>query len=105
MRPIVSLVRELIRWMAGARREPGNGPRPLERDDTLSFRPTPGGLDIRSLLGTLLVTQERDPEDHVLAPGAAFRAAGRGVVVVWALSDASVAVAPVRSGRIARARR
>ena len=101
----MSLGHELIRRTAGARREPGSAPWPLQRDDTLSFRPAPGGLDIRSLLGTVLVTQERDPEDHVLAPGAAFRSASRGVVAIWALSDASVTVSPVPSGRVDRARR
>ncbi len=96
---------EPIGRTAGARGGRGGGPWPLRRDDTLSFRPAPGGLDIRSLLGTVLVTQERDPQDHVLPPGAAFHSTDRGVVAVWALSDASVAVSPVPSGRVTRADR
>lgn len=98
---MATLMSRLIRWIAGSGREPGNGPWLLRRDRTLSFRPAPDGLDVRSLLGTVLVTQERDPQDHVLDPGAVFRAAGRGVVVVWALSDASVTVSPVPFRRVA----
>jgi hypothetical protein len=34
----------------------------------------------------------KDPEDHVLVAGDVFRPAARGLVVVWALTEAEVAL-------------
>ncbi len=71
---------------------PSWGLRQLRDNDTMSLRPGARGLELRGLSGTILVTQERDPFDHVLGPGDVFRTAGRGLVVVWALSDGAIAV-------------
>ncbi len=67
---------------------------PLRDNDTLRLLPRRDGLVLTSRAGTFLVTQERDPVDHVLEPGGELRTARRGVVVVWALSDGTIAVAP-----------
>jgi hypothetical protein len=64
----------------------------LRSNATLKIVPRRGGLFISSRAGTLLVTQEHDPKDHVLEAGDGIRMAGRGVVVVWALSDGAVVV-------------
>jgi Protein of unknown function (DUF2917) len=71
--------------------------RRLHDNDTLRLLPGRGGLVLTSRAGTFLVTQERDPKDHVLQPGSAVRTAGRGVVVVWALSDGTIGVEPARA--------
>jgi len=71
--------------------------RRLHDNDTLRLLPGRGGLVLTSRAGTFLVTQERDPEDHVLEPGGEVRTAGRGVVVVWALSDGAIGVEPARA--------
>ena len=68
----------------------------ISENRTLPLRPAGRGLDVTCRAGTLLVTQEGDPLDHVLGPGDAFRAAPRGLVVVWALSDGAVAVDGLR---------
>jgi hypothetical protein len=74
-----------------------NTVRRLHDNDTLRLLPGRGGLVLTSRAGTFLVTQERDPEDHVLEPGGEVRTAGRGVVVVWALSDGAIGVKPARA--------
>lgn len=63
----------------------------LRQNGTLPLRPRGRGLSVGCLAGTLVVTQEGDPQDHVLGPGEAFRAAPRGLVVAWALSPGTVA--------------
>lgn len=45
---------------------------------------------VACVAGSLLVTLEGDPEDHVLAPGEALTARRRGRVVVAALGPATV---------------
>jgi len=70
---------------------------PLRDNATLRLIPRRGGLVLTSRDGTFLVTQERDPQDHVLEPGGELRLAGRGVVVVWALSDGALGVGPARA--------
>lgn len=71
---------------------------PLRDNATLRLIPRRGGLVLASREGTFLVTQERDPQDHVLEPAAEFRTADRGVVVVWALSDGAIAVSHAARG-------
>lgn len=66
----------------------------MAENGTLPLRPGRRGLGVRCRSGTLLITQEGDPLDHVLGPGDAFQTAPRGLVVVWALSDGAVAVEP-----------
>lgn len=42
--------------------------------------------------GTVLVTQEGDPKDHVLAKGDILVLPARRLVVAWALTEASISV-------------
>lgn len=74
---------------------------PLRDNATLRLIPRRGGVVLTSREGTFLVTQERDPHDHVLEPGGEFRTADRGVVVVWALSDGAIAVTYAAQGGVA----
>lgn len=67
----------------------------LARDAT--FRPAAGLVRVER--GTVVVTQSGDHEDHVLEGGAEFRPARRGRVVIWALDDAQVTVAPAGAPR------
>jgi hypothetical protein len=64
----------------------------LREDATLRIEPGKAGVTVRCDAGTLLVTQEGDPSDHVLGPGDELRVAGRGLAVAWALSDAVLTV-------------
>src|SRR5689334_9304244 len=84
----------MTRWMRafGASAE---GARELARDATLRLVPGRQGLVLRAGAGSLLVTQEGDPEDHVLAPGHELHLAGRGLVVAWALTPARLDVCRV----------
>jgi DUF2917 family protein len=80
----------MTRWMRryGASTD---GVRELARDATL--RLVPGrGLVLRVSAGSVLVTQEGDREDHVLAPGRELRLGGRGLAVAWALTPARLEV-------------
>jgi hypothetical protein len=52
------------------------------------------GLAIECSEGTLWVTQEGDHQDHVLEAGQRFVVARRGSVVVEALSDSRLRIAP-----------
>lgn len=64
-----------------------------------------GAQDVRSLHGELWITQEDDSRDIVLETGQSLQTAPHGRTVVYALSDARVAVRPVRpppGGRRAR---
>lgn len=90
----------LARWLAGlvpfrrGRSWTVRAFRP-DRDATVAFRPGRAGLDLRCQSGLFLVTQEGDPDDHVLAAGDSFRTASRGRVVAWAF-EAGVLVGPGR---------
>jgi hypothetical protein len=98
-----SLASWLSRWLGGT--WPGQGGRlePAPRfwevrdNETLSLRPGRGGILLRPQRGTFLVTQEGDPIDHLLGQGDEFRAAGRRLVVAWALSDGAIAADRVPS--------
>lgn len=70
----------------------------LAENRALPLRPGQRGLAVTCRAGTLLLTQEGDPEDHVLLQGDAFQAAPRGLVVVRALSEGAVAVEPPGAG-------
>jgi hypothetical protein len=52
------------------------------------------GLAIESREGILWVTQKDDPEDYILEPGQRFVVTRRGTLVVQAISDARLRVAP-----------
>jgi len=64
----------------------------LHDNGTIRLQPRAQGLRLRAERGTFLVTQEGDPEDHVLSPAHELRTARRGLVVVWALSDGALEV-------------
>jgi DUF2917 family protein len=96
-----------LAWLFRAPAAPasaGEGRFALRRDETLRFHPTAGGLALEARAGTIVVTQQGDLVDHVLTPGAAVRLPRGGMVVAWALSDASLAVtAPCRTEAARRA--
>jgi hypothetical protein len=50
------------------------------------------GLQIRVLAGTVWVTQESDPEDHVLQAPATFVTREHGRVAMQAFADADVQI-------------
>ena len=94
-----------LAWLSRARPAPAaaeEGRFALRRDATLRLRPPAGGLVLAALSGTLVVTQQGDRDDHVLTPGATLRVARRGLVVAWALSDASLSVTAPCPSRAAR---
>jgi hypothetical protein len=64
----------------------------LLADRTLSFHPRPGRPRIVCRAGACLVTQERDPADHVLGSGQSLRPARTGRVAIWALVDSEIAI-------------
>ena len=66
--------------------------RQLRNNATLRLLPGRDGVEVTSRSGTFLVTQERDRDDHLLESGGHFRATGRGLVVVLAMSDGAVEV-------------
>lgn len=64
----------------------------LHDNGTVRLTPRSGGFRIRAERGVFIVTQEGDPEDHVLPAAGEFRTAATGLVVVWALSDGAFEV-------------
>ncbi len=90
----------LARWLLGLvplRRAPRSTARTfrLGRDATLAFRARRAGLTLSCQSGVFLVTQEGDPDDHVLGSGDTFRTASPGRVVAWAF-QAGVLVGPAQ---------
>jgi hypothetical protein len=47
---------------------------------------------VRAERGMVLITQEGDPEDHVLEPGDEIVLPIGGLAVAWALAEAAIAV-------------
>jgi Protein of unknown function (DUF2917) len=88
---------ERRRRRSETQRERAPGSWRLDADATLRLRPRAGGFVLRCHSGTLLVTQESDARDHVLGAGDELRMAGRGLVVVWALSQGELTVALARA--------
>ena len=64
----------------------------LARDQVLRLPGGRGGARIRVDDGTVLVTREGDPVDHVLEAGEELRLPGRGLAVAWALAPSRVSV-------------
>ena len=64
----------------------------LSFDETVSFKPDGSGLVLVCRLGSLIVTQEGDPEDHVLGSLEEFRSSPRGKVVAWAQEESLLEV-------------
>ena len=52
------------------------------------------GLQITSVLGSVWVTQARDPRDITLSRGQSFILDRKGLAVVFALSEAAIVVGP-----------
>ena len=71
------------------------GEQQLALDATLRLVPGRRWLTLRVRDGCVLVTQQGDPADHVLAAGEELRFSGRGLVVAWALSPSRIAVGEV----------
>lgn len=69
-------------------------PRPfeivLDEDECGSFRVPAPGAEVACLAGSLWVTLEGDPEDHVLAAGESLAALPGGRLAFMALRDARV---------------
>ena len=80
-------------WMRFGRQQFGTFA--LARDATLS----PANGLVRVDRGTVILTQSGDLDDHVLEVGAEFRPAPRGRVVIWALDEALVTIAPAATPR------
>ncbi|MFL5264241.1 MAG: DUF2917 domain-containing protein [Anaeromyxobacteraceae bacterium] len=94
-----------LAWLSRVRAAPttpGEGRLALRRDETVRLRPRASGLVLEAQSGTIVVTQQGDLVDHVLTPGAAVRVPRGGVVVAWALSDASLTVTAPSPSRAAR---
>jgi len=64
----------------------------LDRDATVRLHAGPGGVVVRAVRGTVLVTREGDLEDHVLEAGETLLMTGKGLVVAWALAPAFLTV-------------
>ena len=64
----------------------------LHDNGTVRLQPRAGALRLRAGRGTFVVTQEGDPQDHVLRGTEELRTGRRGLVVVWALSDGALEV-------------
>jgi hypothetical protein len=75
--------------------------RELPENATLRLPSGRNGVIVRVVRGSVLVTQEGDPDDHVLGAGEELRLARTGLAVAWALSAAAVVV---REGRAAERR-
>lgn len=50
------------------------------------------GFEVHVNTGTVLVTREGDPEDHVLVAPEAFTSHAHGRLAIWALTPAEVEV-------------
>lgn len=83
-------------WWSGA----GQEVRELARDEVLRLPRRRAGFRIQVQEGTLVVTREGDPEDHVLEAGAALELTGPGLTLAWALEPSRVEVIG-RAGRAA----
>lgn len=81
LRPAASVVFALAEWSVRA-------------VDVRPRRP----VEIECLDGELLVTFEGDLEDHIVAAGEAFRARGRGRLVVAALVPSRVGIREAAAG-------
>ena len=62
------------------------------RENATLRMPAEIGLVVRVERGTVLVTQEGDPEDHVLEPGDELVLTRPGLAVAWAFTDATLAI-------------
>jgi hypothetical protein len=76
------------RWWFGGE----EGARTLARDQVLRLPAGREGSWIRVEAGTVVVTREGDPADHVLQAGAELRLPGRGLAVAWALEPSQIEV-------------
>ena len=94
-----SPVRRLAGWRPRAGAAARHGSWRLDDNRTLRLQPGRDGVVVRCEAGTVVVTFRGDPDDHVLTAGDELTLVGRGLVVVWALSDASVTARPARRAR------
>jgi hypothetical protein len=62
----------------------------LAKDATIRFPPGPSATVVRVESGTVLVTREGDPEDHVLESSDEIVLPRGGLAIAWALTDATV---------------
>jgi len=67
----------------------------LTPSQTWSHEVGHGGVEVRIVSGEVWLTRERDPEDHVLSAPAVFESRSHGRLVVFALTDARLEVAPL----------
>ncbi len=96
-----------VRWPWGPKGEARSWD--LPKDGTMRLRPGREGVVLRAEGGVVLVTQEGDPEDHVLEGGGELRLRGGGLVAAWALAAARVvahdgaapAALPIAGGALA----
>jgi hypothetical protein len=87
--------------------------RTLARDEVLRLPAGREGSSVRVEVGSVIVTREGDPEDHVLQAGAELHLPGRGLSLAWALEPSRVEIRrgaervgeqPATAGRLSEAR-
>ncbi len=79
-------------WRSFLSRWDGDEVRVLGRNQVLRLPAWREGSSVWVQSGTVVVTREGDPEDHVLQAGAELRVPGRGLAVAWALEPSRVEV-------------
>lgn len=90
------LLTRIVRAL-GARRDLAELDFVLREDQVWSRRARSTATVVRCLTGSLWVTCEGDPLDHILEAGDAFRTPCPGVVAIVALAPARVLVGPTTS--------
>jgi hypothetical protein len=93
-------------WLTAARAKTAATPPPpsildrlvLRTGEVWSGRGPAAPACVRVQSGTVWVTEEGDPEDHVLCEGEAYRARGDGLVVIEAVEDAVLILRPRPGG-------
>jgi len=63
----------------------------LANNSVLSVNRT-GDKEIACLAGSIWITQQDDNSDHVLSRGDRFVSRPKGLIVIWALTDAQIII-------------
>lgn len=71
----------------------------LNESKTWSAQVERAGMEVRVLAGTVWVTQEKDPEDHILQASGVFVTHQAGRVAIQSLTPARLEVAGARNAQ------